>query len=605
MATNPYVALIFIPMLVGLFNLVLPRLLQKMLTFLGIALTGFMTLMLALNPDFFDWIFNVSYFGLDRLGIFALLGAQVLAFIILIFTLKGVDPQIERTFFVLFPFTIGFCNGVILSEHVIAFIVFWGLSGVMLYLFNLLGHGKDASESARKTFMLIGGSDACLILGFVMLGLTVPQADWSITAMQINLTGSVAIVAFVSLLIAALAKAGGFPLHTWVPSFAREAPVESVALLPASLDKILGIYLLARLVTQLFQCPILIHMILISIGAVTVITAVMMALIQHNGRELLGYHAVSQVGYMIIGVGSGSPIAFAGGLFHLINNAVYKSNLFLVLGSVEKQTGTNELDDLGGLGKNMPMTLIMALIGAFSISGIPPFNGFFSKWLIYHGLLDMAREASAGVEIWLLVCFILAIFGSALTLVSFLKYLHTIFLGKRPKKYDKIREAPVNQWLSSGLLSILCVVFGLFAIEIPLRMFILPILQENGMIGFEYAGLYKSKFIFIMMGAGFLIGWIIYLLIRKVRLDDVYLGGMDALEKFRVTGTEFYQEIRQMKPLCVIYDWAERKWLDLYSILGGGSNSIAGWFQKAHPGSLSLYLLYIVLGMLILILIRY
>ncbi|MBN2104921.1 hypothetical protein JW835_12845 [bacterium] len=603
MATNPYIALILIPILVGLFNLVLPGLLKKILTFLGMALTGFLTLMLALDPDFFEWIFEVPYFGLDNLGTFALAGTQLLAFIILIFTLKGVDKRIEKSFFVLYPLTVGFCNGVILSDHMIAFMVFWGLSGVMLYLFNLLGRSKDAPESARKTFMLIGGSDACLILGFVMLGFAIPQPSWFITDINVDLTGSAAIVSFISLLIAALAKAGGFPLHTWVPSYAKEAPVESVALLPASLDKILGIFLLARIVTQLFQCPLLIHMVLISIGAVTVIAAVMMALVQHNGRELLGYHAVSQVGYMIIGVGSGSPIAFAGGLFHLINNAIYKSNLFLVLGSVEKQTGTNELDDLGGLGKNMPITLVMALIGAFSISGIPPFNGFFSKWLIYHGLLDMAREATAGYEIWLLACFILAIFGSALTLASFLKYLHTIFLGKRPKKYDKIREAPANQWLSTGLLSVLCVIFGLFALEIPLPKLILPILEENGMGSFDY-GLYKSKLIFTMMGVGFVIGWIIYLLIRKVRLDDVYLGGMDALEKFRVTGTEFYQEIRRMKPLSTIYDWVEKKWLDLYALLGGASNTIARLFQKAHPGLLSLYLFYIVLGMLVLMFIR-
>ena len=604
MATNPYIALIAIPIVVGLVNLILPKVLQKIMTLLAIAITGFLTLMLALNPEFFEFVFEVPYFGLDKLGIFALVGMQALALIILLFTLKGVDPDIERSFFILYPLTVGFCNGVILSDHAIAFVIFWGLSGLALYLFNLLGRGEGAPESARKTFLLIGGSDACLILGFVILGLSMPDANWSISALHMSLTGSVAVVAFVSLLIAALAKAGGFPFHTWVPSYAKEAPIESVAFLPASLDKILGIYLLARMVMQMFQCTLMMHMILISIGAVTVIAAVMMALIQHNGRQLLGYHAVSQVGYMIMGVGSGSPIAFAGGLFHMINHTIYKSNLFLALGSVEKQTGTNDLDDLGGLGNKMPITLIMAMVGAFAISGIPPFNGFFSKWMIYQGILDLAKDASTGYEIWLLICFILAIFGSALTLASFLKYLHTIFLGKRPKKYDKIKEAPFNQWLSTGLLSLLCVAFGLFALEIPLRLFIQPILEESGMNTITYTGLYKSKFIFVVMGLGFVLGWIVYVLTRKVRFDDVYLGGMDALEKFRVTGTEFYREIRLMKPLKTIYDWAEKKWLDFYSLLMNGSNALAALFQKAHPGLLSLYVLYIVLGMLIFILIR-
>ena len=106
------------------------------------------------------------------------------------------------------------------------------------------------------------------------------------------------------------------------------------------------------------------------------------------------------------------------------------------------------------------------------------------------------------------------------------------------------------------------------------------------------------------MGAAFLIGLIVYLLVKKVRIDDIYLGGMDALEKYRVSGTEFYNEIRQMKPLNTVYDWAEKKTLDLYVVLGRGTESIAGLLQKAHPGLLPLYLLYIVLGMLIFILIK-
>ena len=604
MVNNPYIVLVFAPVLIGLVNLILPRILQKILTFFGLGLTCFLTVMLTTGAEFFDFFFKLNYFGLDKLAIFALIGVQLLALIIFVFTLKGVDPKIEKSFYALYALTVGFCNGVILSENAILFMVFWGLSGVTLYLFNLLGRGEGASESARKTFMLIGGSDAFLILGFVLLGLSLPDAGWSIPAMNIPMTGTASILAFICLLIAALAKAGGFPLHTWVPSFAKEAPVESVAFLPASLDKILGIYLLARMVIHLFQCTILVNLILITIGAITVIAAVMMALIQHNGRVLLGYHAVSQVGYMIMGVGSGSPIALAGGLFHMINHTIYKSNLFLALGSVEKKAGTNELDDLGGLGNKMPITLIMATVGAFSISGIPPFNGFFSKWLIYQGILDKAKDASAGYEIWLLICLILAVFGSALTLASFLKFLHAIFLGKRPIKYDKVTEAPINQWLSTGLLSVLCVLFGLFAIQIPLKYLILPVLEENNISGFEYVGLYKSGFILVMMGAAFLIGLIVYLLVKKVRIDDIYLGGMDALEKYRVSGTEFYNEIRQMKPLNTVYDWAEKKTLDLYVVLGRGTESIAGLLQKAHPGLLPLYLLYIVLGMLIFILIK-
>ena len=118
-----------------------------------------------------------------------------------------------------------------------------------------------------------------------------------------------------------------------------------------------------------------------------------MALVQHNYKKLLGYHAVSQVGYMIIGFGLGSVIGIAAGLFHMINNALYKSGLFLSAGAIEHRTGKEDIDDLGGLSKAMPVTFFAALIFAMSISGVPPFNGFASKWMIYQGIIDFGSGA--------------------------------------------------------------------------------------------------------------------------------------------------------------------------------------------------------------------
>ena len=173
---------------------------------------------------------------------------------------------------------------------------------------------------------------------------------------------------------------------------------------------------------------------------------------------------------MIMGVAGGSALAFAGGLFHLINHTIYKSNLFLALGSVEKKAGTNELDELGGLARTMPRTFLAALVGAFAISGVPPFNGFFSKWMIYQGLLEKAATLPKGYAVWLLICLVLAVFGSALTLASFMKFLHAVFLGQPRERLAKVTEAPANQWLATGVLALLCAGFGLLAREIPLKL---------------------------------------------------------------------------------------------------------------------------------------
>ncbi|MBN2601498.1 MAG: hypothetical protein JXR87_05865, partial [Candidatus Marinimicrobia bacterium] len=415
------------------------------------------------------------------------------------------------------------------------------------------------------------------------------------------LNGWISYLAFFGMLIAAFAKAGGFPLHSWVPDFSKESPVESAAFLPASLDKLLGIYLLARIVLSIFKLPLVMYLIIITLGALTVITAVMMAMIQHNGRKLLGYHAVSQVGYMIMGVGSGSVLAIMGGLFHMVNNTIYKSNLFLSLGSVEKKTGTNNLDELGGLGTKMPITFITALVGAFAISGIPPFNGFYSKWMIYQGVLDLAKGVGPVYQIWLLLCLILAVFGSALTLASFMKFIHAIFLGRRPEKLDHIKEAPLNQWVATGILATLCIVFGLFALQIPIRHFILPIVNEYGLQVPVILGYYDPILVLLLFGSVLLLGLLIYWGVRKVRFDEIYLGGMEALEHFRVLGTEFYNEIRNMKPLKGIYNGAEKKYFDIYDVSSKCSFSITRFFKAIHNGQLQLYNLWIVLGMVILL----
>jgi formate hydrogenlyase subunit 3/multisubunit Na+/H+ antiporter MnhD subunit len=326
----------------------------------------------------------------------------------------------------------------------------------------------------------------------------------------------------------------------------------------------------------------------------------MMAMVQHNGRRLLGYHAVSQVGYMIMGIGSGSALALAGGLFHLVNHTLYKSSLFLSLGSIEKRTGTSDLEKLGGLAKVMPATFIITLVGSLSISGIPPFNGFFSKWMIYQGLLERTADPNlaAGYKIWLLVCLLLAIFGSVLTLASFMKFLHAAFLGRRPERLNPTREVPVIQWGATGLLALLCIIFGIFAREIPLRLFLNPALEENGLASGAASGLYNPQLIIILFAGVFLAGLLVYLLTRKVRFDEVYLGGRRPSDAFRIIGTEFYNEIKAMKPLKTLYDWAEKKYFDVYDLGARVTFGAAHGLQKAHSGLLSLYLLFIVFGLL-------
>jgi NADH:ubiquinone oxidoreductase subunit 5 (subunit L)/multisubunit Na+/H+ antiporter MnhA subunit len=247
----------------------------------------------------------------------------------------------------------------------------------------------------------------------------------------------------------------------------------------------------------------------------------------------------------------------------------------------------------------MPATFVMALVGAFSISGIPPFNGFFSKWMIYQGLLEKASGLAPGYALWLLVCLVLAVFGSALTLASFMKFLHAVFLGQRRERLAGVKEAPANQWLATGTLALLCVVFGLFAREIPLRLFVLPAAEEAGLAPSAFLGLYSPRLVLFLFALAFLLGLVVFLLTRKIRYDEVYLGGNAQAESYRIAGTAFYKEITEMRPFKAFYRQAEAKSFDLYDLGSKATFGISHLLQKAHSGLLQVYVLFILFGLLL------
>ena len=254
------------------------------------------------------------------------------------------------------------------------------------------------------------------------------------------------------------------PFHSWIPDAAIDAPLPFMAILPASIEKLLGIYFLARISLDLFTLRpgSWVSTTLMVVGRVTIILAVLMALVQKNYKRLLSYHAISQVGYMILGIGTALPIGIIGGLFHMINHAMYKSCLFLTGGAVEKQAGTTDLEKLGGLARGMPVTVICFIVAAASISGVPPFNGFFSKEMVYHAALESG---------W--VFYAVALLGSFFTAASFLKLGHAAFFGKRAIDAPAVKEAPLPMLIPMIVLAGLCILFGV-GNSIPLGGLIQP-----------------------------------------------------------------------------------------------------------------------------------
>jgi len=540
---------------------------------------------------FFAAPLNTGYLYVDNLSRFIVPGIGFFGLLVTLYSLKSMSGyKSVSSYYAYIIWTIGISILAAVSNNIIILLGSWGFLGFTLYaLINI--KGPEASAISKKTFIIVAGSDAFMILGFGILWMI--KGSLNLTDIRIPIDSNLSFWSFFLIAIGAFAKAGVMPFHTWIPETAKEAPVSVTAFLPASLDKLLGIYLLVRLVLNVFILNPVSGAILMGIGSITIIAAVMMALVQHDFKKLLGYHAVSQVGYMVLGIGTGNPIGIAGGLFHMLNHAIYKCCLFLSGGNVEYKTKTSELDNLGGLSKVMPLTFFTTVVAACAISGIPPFNGFFSKWMIYQGLIENGKS---GGSLWIF-CLVAAMFGSALTLASFIKLIHAIFLGQRADgiKHNKKDEVSWQMWVPVISLAILCILFGVFAYQIPLKFFIKPALGA----GFEIIGKWQSLKATLFLFAGLVVGLIIYLLgnFKSVRVSETYIGGEPVEKDMRLSGTEFYNTVKEYGVLGAVYKKAEAGVFDLYEQLKKMVLGAGGFFQYLHNGILPTYLVWTLLGM--------
>ncbi|MFO7998708.1 MAG: proton-conducting transporter membrane subunit [Bacteroidales bacterium] len=536
-----------------------------------------------------------SLLNVDGLSKLIVLSAGFITLVISVYSLGYLLPKTRpRHYFSYFLITAGCSNGAVLADHLLLFVFFWGILGLTLYKL-IKGHNSITASTAKKTLIMIGASDGIMILGLALiLGLGFPL---SITGMDVPTSNMLGVVAFFCLLIGAFTKAGAFPFHTWVPDFSTHAPASSSAFLPASLDKLLGIYFLARLFNHMFVVAGWITLAVLIAGVATILIGVMMALAQHNYKRLLGYHAVSQVGYMITGLALGSPIGLAGGLFHMVNNALYKSGLFLSAGHIERQTGRHLIGDLGGLSRVMPLTFFAVVVFSLSIAGIPPLNGFASKWLIYQGIIQFGEGEGLANQLWV-VWLAFAMFGSALTLASFVKFLSGIFLGPIKPVYQSIREKNPLLWLPQAVLAVICIVFGVFSYN-----WVIPKIIGAASGSFSYIGVWESPTVSLLVLISIVLGLIIYRVMGRnnIRVDEPFILGEPAGSKAGFESGEFYKTITANESLKAMYRGAEQKYFDLYEIARTTVLGLSKGLSWLHSGILPVYLIWMIAGLILML----
>jgi multicomponent Na+:H+ antiporter subunit D len=418
------------------------------------------------------------YMVADSFNLIILCVINLIGFLSVLYSISYIDRFTSVSYYYsLFCLMIAGMSGVVLSGDLFNIFVFLEISIIASYALVAFGVEKNELEASFK-YQVLGGIASFLILfgiGFIY---------WK--------TGSLNIAdireafsegydktyyIFVQLLILSGfgLKAAIIPFHAWLPDAHSSAPSPISAMLSGVLIKAAGIYVIIRLFFNMFVISEGIAVLITALGTLSMAGGVFMAIGQWDIKRLLAYHSISQMGYVIMSVGIGmilvsrglktdiASLAITGGIFHLINHAAFKGLLFLNAGAIEYRIGTRNLKEMGGLSGSMPVTSATSFAASMAISGIPPFNGFFSKLVII--------VAAVMARFYLLA--LLAVIVSIITLASFLKFQRYAFYDKAEYKGTvKASEVPFPMVFSMILLSLVCLALS-FLIFPGLRELIL------------------------------------------------------------------------------------------------------------------------------------
>jgi len=452
---------------------------------------------------------QMAPFGLrlqvDGLSIVMALVGFLLWLAVSIYSISYIKTDLVR-YYSLLLILLGAVQGTVLAKDLINFYVFLEMTTVTTYFLIIHKRSTVALQAGYK-YILINFIGAFLILLSIIL-VYVDTGNYGVT----GFFESNSFVPSLLFLVGCFVKAGAFPLHTWLPDAHPAAPSPVSAFLSGIVIKI-GAYGIIRFIFPILNSDLyvnnfreLLSTLIIYIAVASMLIGVLLALAQTDIKRLLAYHSVSQIGYILLGIGLGTELGLAGGLYHMVNHAIFKGLLFLCMGAVIYSTGARKLDNLGGLWKRMPITTSTCIIAALAISGIPPFNGFASKTVLVKAATDFS-----------FVLKYVMIVTAALTFASFFKLISYTFFGEPKRQLITVKEVPILMMLPMIALAILCVVLGINA------QFVL-----DKFITFAISGLVHSRSIskveFWTQGAALnsllitSLGFIVYIVASKLGL---------------------------------------------------------------------------------------
>jgi multicomponent Na+:H+ antiporter subunit A len=350
--------------------------------------------------------------------------------------------------------------GVAFAADLLALFVFWELTSIASFV--LIGHytGERASRyGARKSMLITVGGGLFMLAGFLLVWAATGTFDLAALVTEPGqyrtmLRDAGLLVPAVALIgVGAAAKSAQVPLHIWLPN-AMEAPTPVSAFLHSATMVKAGVYLVGRFRPYLLTDEW--TLLFTVMGLLTMTVAAMLAVTATDIKELLAYSTASHLGLIVAGFGFASIYGAETGAFHILNHALFKAPLFLVAGIVAHEAGTRRIDDLAGLADDLPITAAVAVVASLGMAGVPPFNGFYSKELLFEATY-YAAEHAGGIA-WLYP--VIAVFGSVFTFLYSIRFL-MLFFGEKPDALGHVHRPPAAMWVPAALLGTLAAIVGL------------------------------------------------------------------------------------------------------------------------------------------------
>lgn len=405
----------------------------------------------------------------DGLSQMLLVTINAIAFFALLYSWSYVQRFTgQALYYALFLIMLAGMNAVVLAGDVFNVFVFMEVAVIASYALVAFGAERKELEASFKYVVLGSVSSLFVLIGIGLLYNLTGQLNMALMASRLEgLSDTPAVwLAAACFIMGFGLKAAMVPFHAWLPDAHPSAPAPISAMLSGVVIKAVGVYVICRLMFNVFGLATpngaSYANVLVALGALSMVIGVFLAVGQWDFKRLLAYHSISQMGYVLLAVGVGGAVlaaggsrnvaslAIFGGLFHLMNHAVFKSLLFLCSGSAEYVAGTRDLHELGGLKRPMPITSGCCRVAALSIAGVPPFNGFWSKLIIVIAL------AAAGY--WVLAG--LAALVSFMTLLSFIKVQRYALEGETPERLRTATEVPLPMRVATVGLAIACLLLG-------------------------------------------------------------------------------------------------------------------------------------------------